>query len=191
MVRVIRLLKDLHIIMRAGVSEFTFVHFKYVIPWMISTYNLKRLEKESVGSVPYKLMKIAGNDTDASATTLKRNRDNADDADAEPAANIAKPADSEPMPSTSRASRIEKITIRKGDGDIVTSVVETNPRYVCYLIAFRPKVTFTRFIIDAELCSICVSILGYGSTVDSIDGYLTSGWAQCWHFVSRILGQRP
>lgn len=115
--------------MRAGVSEFTFIHFKYVIPWMISTYNMKRLEKEAVGTVPYKLMRISGQDYDTTATTLKKKRDNVDEADGEPPTKIAKPNENEPpMPSTSRGSRIEKITIRKGDGEIVTSVVETNPR---------------------------------------------------------------
>lgn len=46
------LLNDLKLVMKTGVCEVTFVHWKHIKPWVVNTYNLKRLEK--VGEISRK-----------------------------------------------------------------------------------------------------------------------------------------
>lgn len=49
-------------VMRAGVVDFTFVHWIYTSAWLITTYHLKRLQKEANAPVPHKLMRIGDGD---------------------------------------------------------------------------------------------------------------------------------
>lgn len=48
--------------MRAGVVDFAFVHWIYTTAWLITTYHLKRLNKESMSTQPHKLMRIGDAD---------------------------------------------------------------------------------------------------------------------------------
>lgn len=45
LVDVINALIQLNMVLVAGVHDNTFVHWKFVTPWLLSTYNIKRLEK--------------------------------------------------------------------------------------------------------------------------------------------------
>lgn len=38
-------LNELKLVMKTGVCEITFVHWKHIKPWVINTYHLKRLER--------------------------------------------------------------------------------------------------------------------------------------------------
>lgn len=49
-------------VMRAGVVDFTFVHWIYTSAWLITTYHLKRLIKEDTPTQPHKLMRIGDAD---------------------------------------------------------------------------------------------------------------------------------
>lgn len=58
--------------MRAGVVDFTFVHWIYTSAWLITTYHLKRLQKEDNPAPPHKLMRIG--DGGESSSSLRPNR---------------------------------------------------------------------------------------------------------------------
>lgn len=45
--KVLNILRDLKLVMRTGVCEMTFVHWKHIKPWIVNTYHLKRLERVS------------------------------------------------------------------------------------------------------------------------------------------------
>lgn len=51
-----------NMVMRAGVVDFTFVHWIYTSAWLITTYHLKRLIKEDTPTQPHKLMRIGDAD---------------------------------------------------------------------------------------------------------------------------------
>lgn len=40
-------LNDAKLIMKTGVCEVTFVHWKHIKPWVVNTYHLKRLDRVS------------------------------------------------------------------------------------------------------------------------------------------------
>lgn len=55
-----------NMVMRTGVVDFTFVHWIYTSAWLITTYHLKRLNKEASTSQPHKLMRIGNSDENVS-----------------------------------------------------------------------------------------------------------------------------
>lgn len=46
-------------VLQTGVVEVTFVHCLFVTPWLVGTYNMKRLQRETVVPVPFQLIKVA------------------------------------------------------------------------------------------------------------------------------------
>ncbi|KAG4077748.1 hypothetical protein HA402_011177 [Bradysia odoriphaga] len=60
-----------NMVMRAGVVDYTFVHWIYTSAWLITTYHFKRLNKESSDPQPHKLMRIGDGE---SSTSLRPNR---------------------------------------------------------------------------------------------------------------------
>lgn len=45
--RVVQILSELGMIMKTGICVLTYVHRTYVKPWIVNTYNLKRLNRVS------------------------------------------------------------------------------------------------------------------------------------------------
>lgn len=45
---VLSILNKAKLVMRTGVGDLTFVHWKYIKPWIINTYHLKRLDRVSL-----------------------------------------------------------------------------------------------------------------------------------------------
>lgn len=45
---VLDILMGLNLVIRCGVKAYTFVYWLYVQPWVINTYNLKRLERVNI-----------------------------------------------------------------------------------------------------------------------------------------------
>lgn len=43
--KVLNHLNDHKLVMKTGVCEVTFVHWKHIKPWIVNTYHLKRLER--------------------------------------------------------------------------------------------------------------------------------------------------
>lgn len=44
---VLNTLNKAKLVMRTGVGDLTFVHWKFIKPWIVSTYHLKRLDRVS------------------------------------------------------------------------------------------------------------------------------------------------
>lgn len=139
LLRAVRILTELNVIMRAGIYEFVFIHWKYVTPWIISTYNIKRLEKESMEPVSYHLLKISDKieTDDAASTSTKRKRntdENGDEDNNEQTAKLLKTTEEdEPIPSTSRGiTRLDKVTIQKTDDKNLQSTLATSSRWNLY-----------------------------------------------------------
>lgn len=80
----LQLLLNLRMVLQAGVVEVTYVHCLYVTPWLVGTYNIKRLEREAVVPVPYQLMRITDRATpnegyeQGESSSLVRNQSSAD-----------------------------------------------------------------------------------------------------------------
>lgn len=45
LLKILQILKDLKMVLRAGINEVTFIHWMYTAQWIIPTYNIKRLER--------------------------------------------------------------------------------------------------------------------------------------------------
>lgn len=45
--KMLSILNKAKLVMKTGVCEVTFVHWKHIKPWIVNTYHLKRLERVS------------------------------------------------------------------------------------------------------------------------------------------------
>lgn len=45
---VLQVLNTAKLVLRTGVGDVTFVHWKYINPWIVNTYHLKRLDRVSI-----------------------------------------------------------------------------------------------------------------------------------------------
>lgn len=65
------------LVLRTGVTEYVWVHGRYAKPWLISTYNLKRLQRETMVPLAAQVMRVPAESTDG----RKRKRDEVDEDD--------------------------------------------------------------------------------------------------------------
>lgn len=98
-------------ILCAGINEVSFIHWMFTAPWIIPTYNIKRLEREAIVPVQYKLMKI-NDPIDEPNTSKKRSIAEIEE---DTSSKIAKVVDGDMGKSRKRPNRFAKVTINQSD----------------------------------------------------------------------------
>ncbi|XP_031625024.1 general transcription factor 3C polypeptide 1 [Contarinia nasturtii] len=60
------------LVMKTGVCQVTYVHWKHIKPWTINTYHLKRLDREATPPSPKTLLHISDESTSSTESGTKR-----------------------------------------------------------------------------------------------------------------------
>lgn len=130
-------------VLQSGVIEVTFVHCLFTTPWLIGTYNMKRLQREAVVPVPFQLIRVAdwasSNPSASRRSSHKEEFEVGESSSVQPNAEVAKP----PL----RPNRLTKVTIDKDSK--LPKESQLTVRYIIFIFVSHPYLRFPQLFIKS------------------------------------------